>query len=87
MPTYLVRDTKMIKGDKDTLLREDPLTVPIVIGMIINAYCIGLGLIFAIQVSLLKLMQTQTTSICMTGTTPTVWTWRLRRAWAASVWG
>ena len=32
MPTYLVRDTKMIKGDRDTLLREDPLTVPIVIG-------------------------------------------------------
>ena len=36
MPTYLVRDTKMIKGDKDTLLREDPLTVPIVIGMKMN---------------------------------------------------
>ena len=36
MPTYLVRDTKMIKGDKDTLLREDPLTVPIVIGMNMN---------------------------------------------------
>jgi len=37
MPTYLVRDTKMIKGDRDTLLREDPLTVPIVIGVTAQA--------------------------------------------------
>ena len=43
MPTYLVRDTKMIKGDKDTLLREDPLTVPIVIGMKMNIV-VGFGL-------------------------------------------
>ena len=43
MPTYLVRDTKMIKGDKDTLLREDPLTVPIVIGMKMKMI-VGFGL-------------------------------------------
>ena len=43
MPTYLVRDTKMIKGDKDTLLREDPLTVPIVIGMKMKIV-VGFGL-------------------------------------------
>lgn len=32
MPTYLIRDTKMIRNTLDTTMRNNPLTVPIVIG-------------------------------------------------------
>ena len=32
MPTYLIRDTRMIRNTLDTTMRNNPLTVPIVIG-------------------------------------------------------
>lgn len=32
MPTYLIRDTRMVRNTLDTTMRNNPLTVPIVIG-------------------------------------------------------